>query len=80
MRASSLVDTDETGLLAFPKRRVLCSFGNFKSGDLWLALITFLYVSTSTIPHPNRLLKHCTQHAPPQLKLILRLACQAYNQ
>ena len=24
---------------------VPCSFGNFKSGDLWLALITFLYVS-----------------------------------
>ena len=23
------------------------SFANFKSGDLWLALITFLYVSTS---------------------------------
>ena len=25
---------------------MLCSFSNFKSGDLWLALITFLYVST----------------------------------
>ena len=24
---------------------MLCSFANFKSGDLWLALITFLYVS-----------------------------------
>lgn len=25
----------------------VCSFANFRSGDLWLALITFLYVSTS---------------------------------
>lgn len=25
---------------------VVCSFANFKSGDLWLALITFLYVSS----------------------------------
>ena len=62
-------------LLAYPQKHVLCSFGNFKSGDLWLALITFLYVSTSAVPHPNRLLKHCTQHAPPQLELIPRHAC-----
>ena len=41
---------------------VPCSFGNFKSGDLWLALITFLYVSSTLSSQEGMLCWYC-RHA-----------------